>query len=98
MRAFDLPLDLHGTPFQVKVWQAMTHLACGDLTSYGELAMQSGAGAAAVRAVGVAVGANPVSIIVPCHRVVARNRQLTGYGGGLHRKVQLLRLEGILVH
>lgn len=91
---FTLPLDLsHGTPFQQSVWQALLHIPRGATTSYGELSRRIGR-PSAVRAVGAAVGRNPVSIIVPCHRVLGADGSLTGYAGGLERKVALLRLEG----
>lgn len=91
---FDLPLDLQGgTDFQQSVWQALLKIESGETTSYGELSKRIGK-AAAVRAVGAAVGRNPVSIIVPCHRVVGGNGSLTGYAGGLDRKTALLKLEG----
>jgi len=91
---FDLPLDLHGTPFQQRVWQALLHIGPGHLSTYGELARQLGSPQAS-RAVGAAVGLNPVSVIVPCHRVVGSQRTLTGYAGGLDRKVALLQREGL---
>ncbi len=93
-RDFDLPLDLEamGTPFQQSVWRALCNIPCGETVSYGELGRRIGR-ASAVRAVGAAVGRNPVSIIVPCHRVVGANGSLTGYAGGLHRKAALLKLE-----
>jgi len=93
-RVFDLPLDLsHGTVFQQAVWQALCAIPCGATTSYG--ALSAGIGKpAAVRAVGAAVGRNPVSLIVPCHRVVGADGSLTGYAGGLDRKTALLTLEG----
>jgi methylated-DNA-[protein]-cysteine S-methyltransferase len=89
---FSAPLDLAGTPFQRNVWLALLHIAPGRTRSYGEVAQAVGA-PAAVRAVGAAVGRNPLSIIVPCHRVVGHNGSLTGYAGGLHRKQALLALE-----
>ncbi|MFL5656509.1 MAG: methylated-DNA--[protein]-cysteine S-methyltransferase [Ktedonobacteraceae bacterium] len=89
---FACPLDLHGTPFQATVWQAMFRIPYGKTRSYGELAQAIGRPAAA-RAVGAAGGANPVAIIVPCHRVVGSNGSLTGYGGGLPTKEWLLALE-----
>ena len=92
-RAFDVPLDLHGTPFQRRVWQALLAIPGGETRSYGEIAQALGA-AAAVRAVGSAVGRNPVSVIVPCHRVVGSDGSLTGYAGGVERKRALLKLEG----
>lgn len=93
--AFDVPMRLRGTPFQVAVWEALCAIAHGDTVSYAELARRVGA-PAAVRAVGAAVGRNPVSIFVPCHRVVGSDGSLTGYAGGLPRKTALLRLERVL--
>jgi methylated-DNA-[protein]-cysteine S-methyltransferase len=95
LQRFELPLDLRGTPFQRGVWQALCGIAAGATTSYGALAERTGA-PAAVRAVGAAVGRNPASVIVPCHRVLGRDGSLTGYAGGLHRKQALLALEGAL--
>ena len=93
---FDLPLDLtHGTAFQQAVWQALLAIPFGTSTSYGELARRIGR-PKAVRALGAAVGRNPVSIIVPCHRVLGADGSLTGYAGGLDRKTSLLRTEGLL--
>lgn len=91
--AFDVPLDLHGTPFQRGVWQALLAIPGGETRSYGEIARALGS-ASAVRAVGGAVGRNPVSVIVPCHRVVGGDGSLTGYAGGVERKRALLELEG----
>jgi methylated-DNA-[protein]-cysteine S-methyltransferase len=94
---FDLPLDLtHGTPFQQSVWQALLAIPPGRTTSYAALGRQLGRPQAA-RAVGAAVGRNPVSIVVPCHRVLGTAGALTGYAGGLERKTALLRLEGALM-
>ena len=93
-QAFELPLDLSGgTPFQQAVWCALLAIPSGATTSYGALARQIGQ-PAAVRAVGAAVGRNPISIVVPCHRVLGSGGALTGYAGGLTRKQALLRLEG----
>lgn len=89
---FELPLDLHGTPFQRSVWRALLGIASGGTRSYADIARQVGA-PRAVRAVGAAVGKNPLSVIVPCHRVVGSDGALTGYAGGLERKQALLRLE-----
>lgn len=90
---FDLPLDLrHGTPFQCEVWQALLGIPIRSSLSYGALARQLGR-PAAMRAVGAAVGRNPIGIIVPCHRVMGADGSLTGYAGGLWRKTALLRLE-----
>ncbi len=93
---FDLPLDLQGTPFQRAVWQQLLAIGRGNTTSYGRIALQLGS-AKAVRAVGGAVGRNPVSVIVPCHRVMGGNGSLTGYAGGVERKQALLKLEGALL-
>jgi methylated-DNA-[protein]-cysteine S-methyltransferase len=92
---FDAPLALHGTPFQRRVWQALLAVRFGETISYGELARRVGA-PRAVRAVGAAVGRNPISVIVPCHRIIGSDGSLTGYAGGLERKRRLLRLEGSL--
>ena len=90
---FDVPLDLtRGTPFQQSVWQALLGVPCGHTSTYGRLARQL-QNPRAVRAVGAAVGRNPVSIIVPCHRVLGSKGQLTGYAGGLWRKQALLQGE-----
>ncbi len=88
-----MSLDLHGTPFQLRVWQALCDVPYGETISYTELARRIGNPAAA-RAVGLANARNPISIIVPCHRVVGSSGGLVGYGGGLERKRFLLRLEG----
>ena len=92
----DLPLDLQGgTAFQQAVWQALLRIPRGGTSSYGGIAADQGR-PAAVRAVGAAVGRNPISILVPCHRVLGRDGSLTGYAGGLERKTALLQLEGVL--
>nr|WP_170216697.1 methylated-DNA--[protein]-cysteine S-methyltransferase [Dictyobacter alpinus] len=91
---FSCPLNLRGTPFQISVWQALRDIPYGESRSYGELAASIGRPAAS-RAVGAANGANPVAIIVPCHRVIGSDKTLTGYGGGLSTKAWLLSLEGI---
>jgi methylated-DNA-[protein]-cysteine S-methyltransferase len=91
---FNVPLDLSvGTPFQQSVWQALLTIPSGASQSYGDLARRLD-NPKAVRAVGTAVGSNPVSIIVPCHRILGSGGQLTGYAGGLWRKEALLKLEG----
>jgi methylated-DNA-[protein]-cysteine S-methyltransferase len=90
--SFDLPLALNGTAFQVRVWTALQLVPFGATISYGQLADRIGRPSAA-RAVGMANGRNPISIIVPCHRVVGSDGSLTGYGGGLERKRYLLALE-----
>lgn len=93
---FDLPLDLHGTDFQVRVWRQIAAVPHGQVISYGELAIAAGAPGAS-RAAGAACGANPVAIIVPCHRVVGADGSLHGFGGGLDVKAWLLRHEGAKV-
>lgn len=93
-RDFDLPLALQGTPFQRLVWQALLAIPYGVTTSYAAIARDIRR-PAAVRAVGAAVGRNPVSVIVPCHRVLGSNGSLTGYAGGLWRKVRLLAIEEV---
>jgi methylated-DNA-[protein]-cysteine S-methyltransferase len=94
-RNFDLPLDLRGTGFQREVWRALLRVGFGQTSSYGAIALEIGS-PRAVRAVGGAVGRNPISVIVPCHRVLGGDGSLTGYAGGLQRKSALLRLEGTL--
>ncbi|TWP50651.1 methylated-DNA--[protein]-cysteine S-methyltransferase [Lentzea tibetensis] len=89
---FDLPLELNGTPFQQTVWKALLDIPYGETVSYGELAALIGRPTAS-RAVGLANGKNPISIIVPCHRVVGSTGDLTGYGGGIERKRGLLAHE-----
>jgi methylated-DNA-[protein]-cysteine S-methyltransferase len=90
--AFAVPLDLQGTAFQRRVWQALTGVPCGRTCSYRDIAERIG-NPAAVRAVGLANGANPVALIVPCHRVIGRDGSLTGYAAGVERKAALLRHE-----
>lgn len=92
-KTFDIPLAMKGTPFQLAVWNELTRIGYGDTISYAELAHRIGR-PAAVRAVGAANGANPIPVIVPCHRVIGTNGSLTGYGGGIERKQWLLALEG----
>ncbi len=89
---FDLPLSMHGTPFQRSVWSALCEIGYGQTASYGQVATRLGQPGAA-RAVGIANARNPISIIVPCHRVIGADGTLTGYGGGLERKRYLLELE-----
>ena len=89
-----LPLDLHGTPFQRAVWQALLELPAGQTSSYAAIASKAGS-PAATRAAGAAIGRNPVSVLVPCHRVLGQDGSLTGYAGGLERKRALLKLEGL---
>lgn len=90
--AFNLPLALKGTPFQQRVWERLTKIGFGATTTYGAIANEIES-PAAVRAVGAAVGRNPVSIVVPCHRVVGASGALTGFAGGVERKRFLLALE-----
>jgi methylated-DNA-[protein]-cysteine S-methyltransferase len=92
LREFDVPLNLVGTDFQRRVWTQLQAIPYGETISYGELAARVG-NANASRAVGLANGKNPVSIIVPCHRVIGADGSLTGYGGGLERKTWLLAHE-----
>ncbi|MFI9120085.1 methylated-DNA--[protein]-cysteine S-methyltransferase [Streptomyces bikiniensis] len=92
LTVFDLPLHLVGTPFQLRVWERLNLIPYGETRTYGELAEELG-NPGASRAVGLANGKNPVSIIVPCHRVVGAGGGLTGYGGGLDRKQRLLAFE-----
>jgi methylated-DNA-[protein]-cysteine S-methyltransferase len=93
-REFSIPLDLRGTEFQQQVWRQLARIPYGTTCSYADLAAAIGR-PKAVRAVGLANGANPLPIVLPCHRVIGRNGQLTGYGGGLDMKAALLRLEGV---
>lgn len=93
LREFSLPLDLQGTDFQKRVWRQVAAIPYGEMRSYLQIATAIGA-PTAVRAVGAANGANPVPIVVPCHRVVGANGKLVGYGGGLPLKRRLLELEG----
>ena len=94
LAAFDVPLALHGTPFQLRVWEQLTKIPFGETISYSELARRLD-DPKAVRAVGLANGRNPVSIIVPCHRVIGADGSLVGYGGGLERKQWLLEHEAV---
>ena len=91
-KRFDLPLVLNGTDFQLQAWQQLRNIPYGKTISYGEQAANMGDKNKA-RAVGMANGVNPISIIVPCHRVIGSNGHLTGFGGGLDKKAILLKLE-----
>ncbi|MCE1189130.1 MAG: methylated-DNA--[protein]-cysteine S-methyltransferase [Ignavibacteria bacterium] len=91
-KTFDIPLDMEGTPFQKKVWKQLTRIPYGKTVSYKDVAVKIKQ-PEAVRAVGMANGANPVPIIVPCHRVINANGKLGGYSGGLDIKIQLLDME-----
>jgi methylated-DNA-[protein]-cysteine S-methyltransferase len=93
---FELPLAPRGSEFQIAVWTALTRIPFGETASYGEVALALGKSLVASRAVGLANGRNPISIIVPCHRVIGADGSMTGYGGGLERKEWLLRHEGVL--
>lgn len=94
---FAFALDLHGTDFQKRCWKALTRIPYGKTTTYAEIAKQVGS-PKATRAVGQANHSNPMAIVVPCHRVLQANGSLGGYGGGLDKKVALLRLEGALAN
>jgi len=91
-QAFDLPLDMRGTTFQKDVWEALLAIPYGETRSYGQLAKQLGRPSAS-RAVGAANGRNPISIVVPCHRVIGSSGKLTGFAGGLDVKARLLDME-----
>ncbi|MCY1215886.1 Methylated-DNA--protein-cysteine methyltransferase [compost metagenome] len=93
--AFTVPVRFAGSPFQQRVWQALQAIPCGATASYGELAGALGLPPTHARAVGGAVGRNPLSVIVPCHRVLGTAGALTGYAGGIERKRALLRREGV---
>jgi methylated-DNA-[protein]-cysteine S-methyltransferase len=93
LREFDLRLQPSGTPFQLQVWKALREIPYGETISYAELARRIGK-PRAVRAVGAANGKNPLSIVIPCHRVIGSDGSLTGYGGGMENKKYLLALEG----
>jgi len=97
-RNFDLPLDLSpATPFQRHVYERLLRIPHGRVATYGEVAQEIGEDLSMARAVGQAVGANPIAIVVPCHRVVAADGRLVGFTGGIGRKAALLKLEGIEV-
>ena len=95
LRRFDLTMDLQGTPFQTRVWHELERIPYGETRSYMQIAEGIGS-PKAVRAVGAANGANPIPIVIPCHRVIGSTGRLTGYGGGLPLKKRLLTLEGAL--
>ncbi|WP_442603164.1 methylated-DNA--[protein]-cysteine S-methyltransferase [Paenibacillus sp. KN14-4R] len=94
-QVFTLPYDYHGTSFQLAVWETLCNIPYGQTVSYSDIAHQIQK-PAAVRAVGTAIGANPLLVTIPCHRVMGKNGALTGYRGGLEMKRQLLALEGLL--
>lgn len=93
---FELEFVAHGTPFQERVWDALKKIPYGTTTTYGRITAALGLDPVQARAVGGAVGANPLGIVVPCHRVIGANGSLTGYAGGLENKEALLVLEGVL--
>lgn len=93
LRTFEMAVAPEGTAFRRQVWAALAHVPYGETWSYGELARQAGLGRGAARAVGAANGANPVAIVLPCHRVIGADGRLVGYGGGLDRKARLLAHE-----
>ncbi|WP_262056419.1 methylated-DNA--[protein]-cysteine S-methyltransferase [Streptomyces sp. STR69] len=96
LKEFQLEFHTSGTDFRERVWNALDSVPYGATTTYGEIAARIGASRAAVRAVGGAIGANPLLVVRPCHRVIGADGTLTGYAGGLDRKVQLLTLEDAL--
>ncbi|GGZ32177.1 methylated-DNA--[protein]-cysteine S-methyltransferase [Streptomyces poonensis] len=97
LKEFELRLSSSGTAFRERVWAALADVPYGSTATYGEIAARVGASRVAVRAVGGAIGANPLLIVRPCHRIIGANGSLTGYAGGLDRKLRLLTLEGALV-
>ena len=96
---FSLPIKMSGSEFRMTVWEILQHIPYGQLTTYGEIAAEiarnRGIARVSAQAVGGAIGHNPVSIVVPCHRVVGMNGSLTGFGGGIQRKIELLKLEHV---
>ncbi|MER6121265.1 methylated-DNA--[protein]-cysteine S-methyltransferase [Streptomyces sp. NPDC001795] len=96
LKEFDLEFRTDGTEFRERVWAALDSVPYGATTTYGDIAARIGASRAAVRAIGGAIGANPLLIVRPCHRVIGADGSLTGYAGGLDRKLRLLTLEGAL--
>lgn len=96
LKEFDLPVRARGTEFRERVWAALDTVPYGATTTYGAIAARVGAPRAAIRAVGGALGANPLLVVRACHRVIGADGTMTGYAGGLERKTWLLRLEGVL--
>jgi methylated-DNA-[protein]-cysteine S-methyltransferase len=96
-KAFTIPLDINGTPFHREVWRALLTIPYGKTKSYGQIAQQIGK-PRAPRAVGQACGANPIPIIIPCHRVLTSTGKIGGYTGGIDIKNALLKLEGVTLH
>jgi methylated-DNA-[protein]-cysteine S-methyltransferase len=95
LRQFSIPIAPIGTPFQLRVWNRLATIPYGKTTSYGQIAKELG-DANLSRAVGRANGANPIFLLIPCHRVIGANGQLTGYAGGLERKAELLKMEATI--
>ena len=93
-KKFDVPLDLQGTPHQLRIWRALCAIPYGETLTYGELARRVGLPTSAARAAGRACATNPAPVVVPCHRVIGGDGKLHGFGGGLPRKEALLQLEG----
>ena len=93
----EIPLDLHGTPFQQQVWAIVRDIPYGTTVTYGNISTMLRQKSSSARAVGSAVGANPVALVVPCHRVIGENGKLVGFGAGLKMKQDLLRREGVLL-
>ncbi|MFA5523979.1 MAG: methylated-DNA--[protein]-cysteine S-methyltransferase [Tissierellales bacterium] len=96
LKNFDLPLDLNGSPFQISVWKELLKIPYGEVRTYKDIAVAVGR-EKGFRAVGMANNRNPVSIVVPCHRVIGSSGELVGYGGGIEAKVKLLKLEGLSI-
>ncbi|TDM41630.1 methylated-DNA--[protein]-cysteine S-methyltransferase [Macrococcoides goetzii] len=94
LKHFNWPLDLHGTEFQKSIWEALLNIPFGESRSYSDISEMID-NPKAIRAVGGAIGANPVMIVVPCHRVIGKSGKLTGFSGGLDMKIELLVIEGI---
>ncbi len=90
-----IPIKFRGTDFRLKVWNELLKIPYGEVTTYGAIAKKVGGDKMSARAVGGAVGHNPISIIVPCHRVIGAGGKLTGYSGGMEKKIKLLQIEGI---
>jgi O-6-methylguanine DNA methyltransferase len=93
----EIPVSTNGTPFESAVWDALRKIPLGTVTTYGALAVALGHPVSTSRAIGLANGSNPIPIVLPCHRVIGANGNLTGYGGGMHRKRWLLQHEGVLL-
>ena len=91
----DFKLNPHGTDFRLKVWKLLSEIPYGETVTYGQIAQKISPTMAA-QAVGGAVGANPIAIMIPCHRVIGKNGDLTGYAAGLDKKIELLKIEGVL--